>query len=99
MLTHKEIVETLVWWKTPSTVDPIYLLQKIMNMGTWEMWLWAKQEYTSADFNKALDTARKGDFSLKSWHYWHLILGKKLTPLVGPASEPVHPTVSFSFET
>ena len=53
-----------------------------MNLGTWEMWQWAWQNFTEESFVHCLSDARYGDFSKGSWHYWHIRLSMSPIPPV-----------------
>lgn len=70
-----QICQDLVWWKKPQEVDDSELLRRIMNPGTWEMLQWARNKFPVKFFVDALTHAKYGDFSPRSWHYWHIKLG------------------------
>ena len=46
-----------------------------MNIGTHADAEALRVELGDDAFKRALQTARAGEFSERSWHYWHLILG------------------------
>ena len=46
-----------------------------MNLGTFEDVQALLQEVGEAEFKQTLREARPGEFSERSWHYWHLVLG------------------------
>ena len=48
----------LIWWKSPDEIYDQELLRKIMNLGTWEMWQWAWQNFTEESFVNCLTDAR-----------------------------------------
>ena len=70
-----QICQDLVWWKNPQEVEDSELLRRIMNLGTWEMWQWARTTFPVKFFVDALTHVKYGDFSPGSWHYWHIKLG------------------------
>ena len=71
---REQICQDLVWWKNPQEVEDLELLRRIMNLGTWEMWQWARNNFTVKFFIDTLTHAKYGDFSPGSWHYWHIKL-------------------------
>ena len=42
---REQICQDLVWWKNPQEVEDSELLRRIMNLGTWEMWQWARTTF------------------------------------------------------
>jgi hypothetical protein len=87
----KAIARSLVWWKPPEEVDFLYLVRRVMDRGTPEMVHLLRSRHGDDLFREALAGAEPGNFSEKSWNYWHLILGMRPTPplpqrLVPPSS-------------
>ena len=64
----------LIRWKSPDEIDDQELLRKIMNLGTWGMWQWARKQFSKESFVHCLEDACYGNFSKGSWHYWHIRL-------------------------
>ena len=79
---RESFCKLLTWWKKPNEVNDLELLRRIMNLGTWEMWQWAWQNFTEESFVHCLTDARYGDFSKGSWHYWHIRLSISPIPPV-----------------
>lgn len=74
MLTVEEIARRLVWWEQDSKKVPTdYLLRKIMELGTWEMIVFARKTFGEAAMKEAFMKAQPGDFSPRSWTYWHIM--------------------------
>jgi hypothetical protein len=69
-----QFCQDLVWWKNSQDVEDSELLRRIMNLGTWEMWQWARNKFPVKFFIDTLTEAKYGDFSSGSWHYWHIKL-------------------------
>jgi hypothetical protein len=66
-----------IWWQPPEyTVrDQHRLVAQVMNIGTHADAEALRAELGDDAFRHALHTARAGEFSERSWHYWYLILG------------------------
>lgn len=66
-----------IWWQTPggANTTPHRIISQVMNLGTFEDARSLLHEVGEAEFKKALRDARPGEFSERSWHYWHLVLG------------------------
>ena len=45
-----------------------------MNLGTWKMWQWARNNFPIKFFIDALTEAKYGDFPPGSWNFWHIKL-------------------------
>jgi len=65
-----------------------------MDRGTPAMVRWLEQHYGRDVFHRALEGAEPGNFSEKSWNYWHLILDFRPTPLLPRRAVPPSPYVS-----
>ncbi len=70
-----------IWWQTPegTNTSPHRIISQVMNLGTFEDAQSLLNEVGESEFKKALRDALPGEFSERSWHYWHLVLG--VTPL------------------
>jgi hypothetical protein len=66
-----------IWWQTPESAvtSPHRIIAQVMNLGTFEDAQALLREVGEAEFKRALLEARPGEFSERSWHYWHLVLG------------------------
>ena len=75
-----------VWWQPPEYTlrDRHRLIAQIMNIGTHADVEAVRAALGDDVLKHALQTARAGEFSARSWHFWHLILGLA-TPCMVPA--------------
>jgi hypothetical protein len=66
-----------IWWQAPDTAirSPHRVISQVMNLGTFEDVQALLQEVGEAEFKQTLREGRPGEFSERSWHYWHLVLG------------------------
>jgi hypothetical protein len=66
-----------IWWQRPEYAlrDQHRLVAQIMNIGTHADVEAARAALGDEAFVHVLQTARAGEFSERSWHYWHLTLG------------------------
>jgi hypothetical protein len=66
-----------IWWQPPECAlgDPHRLIAQVMNIGTHADAEALRAQLGDDAFKHVLQTARAGEFSERSWHYWHLILG------------------------
>ena len=90
----KKIARTLVWWKPPEAVDRLYLIRRVMEMGTPEMVLYVREKLGDEIMRTALSTAEAGNFSAPSWNYWHVVFGIRPTPPLPQREVPDSPHVS-----
>jgi len=90
----KAIARSLVWWKSPEEVDFYYLVRRVMDRGTPEMVRTIREGYGEAVFRVALKGAEPGNFSERSWNYWHLVLGLRPTPPLPQRAAPPSSHVS-----
>ena len=90
----KRIARTLVWWKPPDTVDFLYLVRRVMEMGTPEMVRHVRERHGEPVMREALATAEPGNFSDRSWNYWHVVFGIRPTPPLPQREVPDSPHVS-----
>jgi hypothetical protein len=65
-----------IWWQSPEDAarDPRRLIAQVMNLGTFEDVMALRRLVGVATLVETLRDARPGEFSDRSWHYWHLIL-------------------------
>jgi hypothetical protein len=73
----KYFARKYIWWQTPHGADtsPHRIISQVMNLGTFEDAQSLLHAVGEAEFKKALREAGPGEFSERSWHYWHLVLG------------------------
>ena len=66
-----------IWWQPPKTAvrDQHRLVAQLMNIGTHADVEVLRAALGDDEFKRALKEARAGEFSDRSWHYWHLVLG------------------------
>jgi hypothetical protein len=71
------LAKRYIWWQTPeeSLRTSHRLIAQVMNLGTLED-LAALRELVDDDtLRQALAEANPGEFSDRSWHFWHQVLG------------------------
>ena len=90
----KKIARTLVWWKPPEEVDFLYLVRRVMEMGTPDMVRHVRENFGEAVMRDALVSAEAGNFSPESWNYWHVVFGIRPTPPLPQRIVPDSPHVS-----
>ena len=90
----EKIARTLVWWKPPEEVEGLYLVRRIMDLGTPAMVRYAREHRGEAAMREALATAEPGNFSAVSWNYWHVVFGLRPTPPLPLRNIPDSPHVS-----
>ena len=84
-LTH--FAGKYIWWMTPqeAAADPHRVIAQVMNIGTFEDATALRALVGDEQLKQAVLEARPGEFSERSWHYWHKVLGvcrfDKLPPL------------------
>lgn len=66
-----------IWWQAPHTaiMSSHRVMSQVMNLGTFEDVHALLREVGEEEFKQTLREARPGEFSERSWHYWHLVLG------------------------
>jgi hypothetical protein len=66
-----------IWWQATedAIMSPHRVISQVMNLGTFEDAQALLREVGEAELKLALREARPGEFSERSWHYWHLVLG------------------------
>lgn len=65
-----------LWWMTPEEVaaHPDLLIAQIMDIGTWDDWVTLEREVAAEHLGEVLRHAEPGQFSARSWQFWHLRL-------------------------
>lgn len=66
-----------IWWQPPEDAlqDRHRLIAQVMNLGTYADVQTLRTALGDEELERALREARAGEFSERSWHYWHLVLG------------------------
>ena len=90
----RSIARTLVWWKQPEAVETGYLIRRVMEMGTPEMISSVRMQFGEKAMREALAAAEPGNFSERSWNYWHIVFGLRPTPPLPRRIVPDSPYVS-----
>jgi len=76
-LRHLESLgKRYLWWKTPDQIaaHPDQLFAQIMDIGSWDDWVTLEREVPREHLCEVLRYAEPGQFSAKSWQFWHLRL-------------------------
>lgn len=66
-----------IWWMTPqdAMTDPHRVIAQVMNLGTLEDVTKLRELIGEEQLKQVVLSARPGEFSERSWHYWHKVLG------------------------
>ncbi len=72
-----------VWWQTPeeALVRPQRLLAQIMNLGVWDDWVRLVELFPREALVDVLTRAEIGQFSVRSWSFWHCRLTDEVPPM------------------
>jgi hypothetical protein len=72
-----------VWWKTPEEAlkHPRRVIAQVMNIGDYRDVQSLANAVGGEALKDALMRAEVGEFSEKSWIYWHLRLGLERPPM------------------
>lgn len=75
-----------IWWQTPDSaaVNARRIFAQVMNIGTFEDAQALLKQAGEAELRRVLHEARPGEFSDRSWHYWHLVLGEARLDAIPP---------------
>jgi hypothetical protein len=73
----RKFAQRYVWWKTPdeAAVLPRRVIAQVMNIGTFEDICRLAAEVDDETLRDVLQHAEAGQFSQRSWAYWHYRLG------------------------
>lgn len=65
-----------IWWQPPEVAvkDRHRVIAQVMNLGTFEDVQALRKQAGEMALKQVLREARPGEFSERSWNYWHLIL-------------------------
>lgn len=66
-----------IWWMEPQEAgtDPHRVIAQVMNIGAFEDATALRALVGDEQLKQAIQEARPGEFSERSWHYWHKVLG------------------------
>jgi len=69
----KVFARKYIWWKTPEdAIDfPQRVIAQVMIIGEYEDVQKLVSQVGEAKLKETLISAQAGQFSEKSWHYWH----------------------------
>lgn len=72
----KHMAKTYIWWKTPEEAIkyPNRIIAQVMDIGDWYDVEKLIAVVGKERFIEVLQTAEVGQFSPKSWNFWHLKL-------------------------
>src|SRR5438093_9311215 len=78
----QEVARRCVWWANPdeALADIPRFLCHVMVYGLWQDAVIIRRRFSSAELQDALAHAPAGLFDLRSWHYWHHVLGLSVPP-------------------
>ena len=82
----KHLAEKYVWWKNPdeTLAQPERLFAQVMNIGDYDDVLSLINIVAENALREVLAHAEIGQFSERSWDYWHYRLGLALPEQVPP---------------
>jgi hypothetical protein len=85
-VTLKRLAEKYIWWKTPdeTLVQPERLFAQVMNIGDYDDVFTLVDSIGEKALREVLARAEIGQFSKRSWAYWHYRLGLALPEQVPP---------------
>jgi hypothetical protein len=73
----KPMASKYIWWKTPeeALAMPERVIAQVMNIGDYDDVLALEAVVSEADLAQVLAHAQAGQFSARSWTFWHYRLG------------------------
>lgn len=68
--------ERYIWWKIPESAlrHPQRILAQVMNLGSWDDVRKMSELFSIDELRRVLFEAEAGQFTEKSWRYWHYML-------------------------
>lgn len=71
-----QLARKYIWWWPPGApvADPHRVIAQVMDIGTFEDVQQLRRLVGDEELKRALREARPGEFSERSWWYWHLVL-------------------------
>jgi hypothetical protein len=87
--TLKPLARKYLWWKTPdeAVAFPERLIAQVMDLGDFEDVAALVAQAGEAELRDVLLHAEAGQFSARSWAYWHYRLGIARVGEVPPLPE------------
>ena len=79
----EKVARRCVWWIGPDKAlrDPPNFLCHVMVYGLWRDAMIIRRRFSHDQLRDALTRAPAGLFDVRSWHYWHHLLGQPVPPL------------------
>ncbi len=74
------VARRVIWFKKPEQAlnDPVHFLSYAMRYGTLEDLITLENLGVGIpDYREVIDNAPSGVFDARSWHYWHLRIGRE----------------------
>ena len=67
------VAQRYIWWEAANNAMdyPQKILAQVMNIGVWDDICKLVELFSREDLLRVLDTANKGQFNERSWHFWH----------------------------
>ncbi len=89
----ERLAEKYVWWKSPdeTLLTPERLIAQVMNIGDYDDVLLLVEDVGDDALRNVLVHAEAGQFSERSWAYWHYRLG-----LASPNQVPAIPARKYA---
>lgn len=89
----ERLAEKYVWWKSPdeTLLTPERLIAQVMNIGDYDDVLLLVEDVGDDALRNVLAHAEAGQFSERSWAYWHYRLG-----LASPNQVPAIPARKYA---
>lgn len=82
MRTIEDVARRMVWWKAPAgaLVDSGQLVARVMAYGALSDVQVILRELGPQALADSLQNAPPGIFDVRSWRYWHVVLGLPESP-------------------
>jgi hypothetical protein len=76
------IAKRVMWWQPADRTlkRPLRFVAQVMAIGSFDEIERVRARYGERAFGRALTEAPAGVFDPRSWHYWHLVLGRAPVP-------------------
>jgi|SRR3954453_23585699 hypothetical protein len=73
-----DVAARCLWWAPPAEAlaDTRQFLCHVMVYGLWDDAAIIRRRFSTDELRDALAHAPAGLFDLRSWHYWHRVLGQ-----------------------
>lgn len=78
----ERLAKKYVWWESTDWAlsHPDIFLSNAMNLADWDSMQLLRQCITDEQLKQVLDNKITGQFSQRSWDYWHYVLGYDTVP-------------------